>query len=201
MNSSEGACAVRFSVLHTAGLAPKIIIGFLIAFFPILIDTVIGLRSVETESIFLLQSMGADRWKTFRYVRLPNALPNLFGGMKVAITLAVVGAIVGEFIGANEGLGYVLLFANGILDTQLLFAALVAISLLALVFYAVINLLERIFIRWHVSVRVRDRHHVIRPGDRPRRRHADVRDRHAVFPPRAFAVFHSGDMSYRFFDV
>ena len=135
------------------GLVPKVLIAFLIAFFPILIDTVIGLRSVETESLFLLRSMGAGTAKTFWFVRLPNALPNIFGGMKVAITLAVVGAIVGEFIGANEGLGYVLLFANGILDTRLLFAALTIISLLATVLYLLISLLERVCIRWHVSMR------------------------------------------------
>ena len=135
------------------GLLPKVIIAFLIAFFPILIDTVIGLRSVEQESIFLLRSMGAGRWKIFRYLRMPNALPNLFGAMKVAITLATVGAIVGEFIGANQGLGYVLLFANGILDTRLLFAALTAISALALAFYVLVVALERLCIRWHVSIR------------------------------------------------
>ncbi len=135
------------------GLVPKIMISCLIAFFPILIDTVIGLRSIDPESIFLFRSMGARRWEIFRHLQLPNALPNIFGGMKVAITLATVGAIVGEFIGANEGLGYVLLFANGILDTTLLFAALVAVSFLALLFYLLVSLLERLCIRWHVSVR------------------------------------------------
>lgn len=83
------------------GLTPKVVIAFLIAFFPVMIDTVIGLRSVETESVYLMRSMGARRWKTFLYLNVPNALPNIFGGMKVGITLAVVGAIVGEFIGAR----------------------------------------------------------------------------------------------------
>jgi NitT/TauT family transport system permease protein len=136
------------------GLLPKVVIAFLIAFFPILIDTVVGLRSVERDSIFLLQAMGANRWKIFRYLLLPNALPNVFAGMKVAITLATVGAIVGEFVGANEGLGYVILFANGTMDTSLLFSALVVLSLLAFVLYAVIGILQNIFVRWHVSQRV-----------------------------------------------
>lgn len=135
------------------GLLPKVVIAFLIAFFPIMIDTVIGLRSVEQESVFLLRSMGARRWKTFVYLNVPNALPNIFGGMKVAITLATVGAIVGEFIGANDGLGYILIFANGTLDTTLIFAALVLISLLAVIFYALVSLLEDLFIWWHVSKR------------------------------------------------
>jgi NitT/TauT family transport system permease protein len=136
------------------GLLPKVIIAFLIAFFPILIDTVVGLRSVEKESIFLLQTMGADRWKIFRYLLLPNALPNIFAGMKVAITLAVVGAIVGEFVGADKGLGYIILFANGTMDTSLLFSALVILSVLAFILYVFIGMMQRIFVRWHVSQRV-----------------------------------------------
>jgi NitT/TauT family transport system permease protein len=135
------------------GLLPKVVIAFLIAFFPVMIDAVIGLRSVETESVYLMQSMGARRWKTFVYLNVPNALPNIFAGMKVAITLAVVGAIVGEFIGANDGLGYILIFANGTLDTTLIFAALTLISLLAIVFYMAIGVLEDKCISWHVSKR------------------------------------------------
>jgi NitT/TauT family transport system permease protein len=142
-----------FIVWLGLGLLPKVVIGFLIAFFPILIDTVVGLKSVDGESIFLLRSMGAGRWKIFRYLQLPSALPNLFAGMKVAITLATVGAIVGEFVGANEGLGYVLLFANGTVDTTLLFSALILIAALAVLFYLVVCLLEAVFIRWHVSRR------------------------------------------------
>ena len=135
------------------GLTPKVVIAFLIAFFPVMIDTVIGLRTVDTETVYLLRSMGAARWKTFVYLNVPNALPNIFAGMKVAITLAVVGAIVGEFIGANDGLGYVLIFANGTLDTTLIFAALTLISLLAVVFYLAVGVLEDKCISWHVSKR------------------------------------------------
>lgn len=135
------------------GLLPKVIIAFLIAFFPILIGTVMGLRSVEPESMLLLRAMGAGRWKTFRYLGAPNALPSLFGAMKVAITLATVGAIVGEFVGANEGLGYVLLVANGTMDTPLLFAALVLIAALAVALSWVIHVLDGVCVWWHVSKR------------------------------------------------
>ncbi len=135
------------------GLLPKVLIAFLIAFFPVMIDTVIGLRSVEQESLFLMRSMGARRWKTFIYLSLPSALPNIFAGLKVAATLAIVGAIVGEFIGANEGLGYVLIFANGTFDTTLIFAALALISLLAIICYAAVGFVEDFFIWWHVSKR------------------------------------------------
>jgi NitT/TauT family transport system permease protein len=135
------------------GLLPKVVIAFLIAFFPVMIDTVVGLRSIEPDSVLLLRSMGARRWKTFFYLNLPSALPNIFGGMKVAITLATIGAIVGEFIGANEGLGYVLIVATGNLDAPLVFAVLVLISALAVIFYAVVELIEEFFIWWHVSKR------------------------------------------------
>ena len=135
------------------GLVPKIVIAFLVAFFPILVGAMIGFRSVEQEPLFLLRSMGADRWQIFWHVQVPTALPNVFGGMKVAITLAVVGAIVGEFIGANIGLGYLLLYANGVIDTKLLFAALVMISSLAMIAYWLVALAERLCIPWHISVR------------------------------------------------
>ena len=135
------------------GLFPKVIIAFLVAFFPILVGAMVGFRSVEQEPLFLMRSMGADRWHMFRHVQAPTALPSIFAGMKVAITLAVVGAIVGEFIGANVGLGYLLLFANGVIDTKLLFAALLMISLLAMVAYWVVAFAEKLLIPWHISVR------------------------------------------------
>jgi NitT/TauT family transport system permease protein len=135
------------------GLSPKIIIGALVAFFPILINTVSGIRSVEQDSIFLFQSMGARPWKMFLHLRFPTALPNIFGGAKVAITLAVVGAIIAEFIGANRGLGYVLIIANGMQDMRLLFAALTLISLLAVLCYWVISFIESMVLDWHVSTR------------------------------------------------
>ena len=135
------------------GLLPKVVIAFLVAFFPILVGAMIGFRSVEPEPLYLLRSMGSDRWQTFWHLQVPTALPNIFGGMKVAITLAVVGAIVGEFIGANVGLGYLLLYANGVIDTKLLFAALVMVSVLAMIAYWIIALAERLCIPWHISVR------------------------------------------------
>jgi NitT/TauT family transport system permease protein len=135
------------------GLLPKVLISFLLAFFPIMIDAMVGLKSVQRDSFFLLRSMGAGPVKTFCYLQLPNALPNIFGSLKVGITLATVGAIVGEFIGADTGLGYVLIFANGNLDTSLLFVALAWITALALILYGIIAGLEKVFVHWHVSVR------------------------------------------------
>lgn len=138
------------------GLGPKVLMAFLLSFFPIMISAMIGLRSAERDSLFLLRSMGATNLKTFLYLQLPTALPGIFSSFKVAITLATVGAIVGEFIGANQGLGYVLVTANGTMDTTLMFVALCWISVLALIFYGAIVLLETRLISWHVSIRTRE---------------------------------------------
>ena len=130
------------------GLAPKILVSFLIAFFPIVISTVVGLKGSQPEMIYLVRSMGANRWQTFFKINLPTALPNIFGGLKVAITLAVVGAVVGEFIAADEGLGYLLVVANGYLDTPLMFAGIIALSAMGIFFFFLIEILERIFVPW-----------------------------------------------------
>jgi NitT/TauT family transport system permease protein len=135
------------------GLAPKIILAVLIAFFPVVISGVAGLRSTDPELLELSATMGASRWKTFRKIRFPNALPHLMAGLKVAVTLAVVGAVVGEFVGAGEGLGYVLLLANGNLDAALLFAALILMSLIGILLFVVVEVAEALLIPWHASRR------------------------------------------------
>jgi NitT/TauT family transport system permease protein len=135
------------------GLLPKILIAFLICFFPILIDALIGFRSTPKEVIWLARSMGAPRSRIFLNFQLPAALPNIFAGLKVASTLAVVGAVVGEFVAADRGLGYQLIVANGMVDVVLSFAVLIMLSLLGIVLFAAVDLLERLLLPWHVSHR------------------------------------------------
>lgn len=135
------------------GLFPKIMIAALISFFPIMIATIAGLRAIQTESLLLMRSMGANSLQSFWYARLPNGLPHIFAGLKVSMIMASVGAIVGEFVGANEGLGYLLLAANATLDVPILYAALTLIALLGTLMFWVVHLLERVFIGWHVSYR------------------------------------------------
>jgi NitT/TauT family transport system permease protein len=135
------------------GLAPKIIVALLIAFFPVVIATVVGLRSVEPEMIYLARSMGATPLLTFAKIRLPHALPSIFGGLKVAITLAVVGAVVGEFVGADRGLGYAVVLANGALNTKLLFAAITFLSLLGVVLFFLVEVVERMMLPPHLRAR------------------------------------------------
>lgn len=145
----KSAVAPLFVVWFGFGIASKLLMTFLIAFFPIVINTVIGLGSIEQEKVWLAQSMGLNPWQTFFKIRLPQATPSIFGGLKIAITLAVIGAIVGEFVGASAGLGYLLLVANGALDTNLLFAGLVSLTLIGIVSFGLIAAVESLAIPWH----------------------------------------------------
>ncbi len=130
------------------GLLPKVIIAFLVAFFPIVVNVASGLAAVERELLDLGRSLEATRWQIFWKFRMPTALPELFSGMKIAITLAVIGAVIGEFVGGNRGLGYLILVANQDLDTPLAFAALLVLSVAGILLYGVIELAERLLIPW-----------------------------------------------------
>jgi NitT/TauT family transport system permease protein len=133
------------------GIWPKIVVSFLIAFFPIVVDTVVGLKQTEPEMIYLVRSMGANRAQIFFKISLPNALPNIFGALKVASTLAVVGAVVGEFVASDSGLGYLLVVSQGYLDTASMFAGIVFLSLLGIIFFFIIEVIERIALPWKVE--------------------------------------------------
>lgn len=130
------------------GFTPKIVIVVLLSFFPIVINTVIGLKSASPEMIHLARSMGASAWQTFWKFRLPQALPNVFGGLKLATVLAVIGAIVGEFIGADRGLGYVILVAGGNFNIARQFAAIILISAIGMIFFQIIERIERAVVPW-----------------------------------------------------
>jgi len=124
------------------GWAPKIMLAFLISFFPIVISTVVGLQSLDKNLVSLVRSMGANEWQTFFKVRLPAALPSIFGGFKVAVSLAVIGAVIGEYVAAERGLGYLQLQANSLFDTTLNFATVVTISILGVLLYFIVDFVE-----------------------------------------------------------
>jgi len=149
------ALAPLFVVWFGFGVEPKVAVAFLICFFPVVVDTIVGLRSIDPALIQLARSMGAPAGRIFVRLRLPGALPSMFGGLKVASALAVVGALTGEFIGSDVGLGYLLISASGMLNTSLLFAVLVVLSVLATAFFYAIEAVERLLIPWHVSQRTR----------------------------------------------
>ncbi len=130
------------------GLTSKVVVCALTVFFPILINTVVGLRSVDPRSRELMCSFSASRWQTFTKLEVPASLPVLFGGLRVGITLSVIGAVVGEFVGANQGLGFLVNVARGLYDTPLMFVALLTLMVIALTLYGVVALLERMLISW-----------------------------------------------------
>jgi NitT/TauT family transport system permease protein len=131
------------------GLTSKVIVCALTIFFPVLINTIIGLRSVEEDLMDLLRSLRASRWQTFRYLEVPAALPVLLGGLKIGVTLSVIGAVVGEFAQSDRGLGFLVNLANrGLFDTPLMFVALFVLMTIALMLYGVVSVLEAILLRW-----------------------------------------------------
>lgn len=129
-------------------LLPKIALIVIMAFFPVTLNMLVGLRSADANLVALLRSIGATPNQILRQVKIPASLPALMAGMKVAITLSVIGAIVGEFVGASAGLGYMIQFASSQMETALVFAALVQISVLGVFFYYVIEFIEHRFLGW-----------------------------------------------------
>ena len=130
------------------GIQSKIVVAILVAFFPVVVDTVTGLRAVDEELLELVRVLKGHRWQEFLKVRFPYALPFIFAGLKVAVTLAVIGAIIAEFVGGNEGLGYLIIIANVELNVQMSFAALTVLSLLGLLLFGVVAALEKLLIPW-----------------------------------------------------
>ncbi len=147
------AVAPLFVVWFGFGIIPKVIAAFLLGFFPVVVSTVMGFKSIEHDMVDLARSMGSSRWQMFFKISLPQALPAMFSGMKVSITLAVVGAVVGEFVGSNSGIGYVLQKANGNFDLPLMFAALVILSMIGVILFVLLDVIERMMIPWHASHR------------------------------------------------
>jgi NitT/TauT family transport system permease protein len=145
--------APLFVVWLGFGMAPKVLVTFLISFFPVVVSTVAGLRSVEPDMIDLVRSMGGGPWRVLRNVMIPAALPQMFSGFKIAITSSVIGAIVAEFVGSDTGLGYMLVTSTATMDGPLVWAALLILIALGVLLFALTARIERLVIPWHVSMR------------------------------------------------
>jgi NitT/TauT family transport system permease protein len=128
------------------GIGPNMLMAFAICFFPIVLTTARGLREVEPDLLDLVRTLKGSRWQIFVKIQLPNALPYIFSGMKVAAILAVAGAIVGEFLGSDRGLGYLMLQVQVTLDTAAMFMAVILITLLGSVLYGIVLGLERLLV-------------------------------------------------------
>ena len=132
------------------GISPlvSVLIVFLMCFFPILVDSMLGFRSVDPRLYYITRSMGASGWQAFRYVRLPASMPHIFAGMKIGIVKAVEGVIIAEFIASSAGLGFMIMRASSFMDMGLMFCGLIAVAIVALVFNGALSSSERILMPW-----------------------------------------------------
>lgn len=142
------AVAPLLVVWFGLGGTSRLLLAFLIAFFPMVINTATGLAGADEDIVRMARAYMGDRWQIFAKIRLPYALPLIFGGMKISITLAVIGVVVAEFVAAQRGIGYLIVMANGLLDTPLMMAAITALSAMGLALYGAIVLVERVVIYW-----------------------------------------------------
>ena len=129
----------------------SLVICALTVFFPVLINTVVGVRAVPMELRELMRSLHASRMQVIRYLELPAALPILLGGFRIGATLAVIGAVVGEFVGADKGLGFLVNVARGQYDTALVFVTIAALIVMALCLYGLVIMIEKRLLKWRLS--------------------------------------------------
>lgn len=142
------AIAPLFVVWIGFGPTSKVMLTLLLTFFPLLLASIAGFQILDQRFLYLTKSMGATTWQTFRYLRFPSALPVIFGGLKTSATIAATAAIVAEFVGANQGLGYLLLQATGVMDTTLVFAILFVMTIIGLGLNSIVEIAEYIMTPW-----------------------------------------------------
>ena len=138
-------------VIWFPGRLSKILVAALIVFFPVLVNSIVGVRSVPEELKDLMRSLRATRWQVFAKLEAPAAMPVILGGLKVGATLSVIGAVVGEFVGSDAGLGFLINVGRGQYDTALVFVAIMVLIVMALGFYAIVDRLERRLLRWRAD--------------------------------------------------
>lgn len=143
------AVAPIFVIWTGFDLRPKIMVIALVAFFPVAVSTIDGLKAADRELLDLLRTLGASRWRRFRMARVPAALPFVFGGLKVAAALAVVGAVFGEWVGSSAGLGHLILVFNNQVATADMFAAIAVLALIGIALFGAVLLLERLLLPWY----------------------------------------------------
>ena len=135
------------------GMQHKIIVVAFISFFPIVVSTVDGLKSADPDMMNLLRTLGANRWQAFSKVQVPNCLPSMFSGIKIAIAVSVIGAVVGEWVGSSEGLGYLAIRSKSQFLTERVYASIVLLALMGIGLFLVAGLLERLLLPWHHNQR------------------------------------------------
>jgi NitT/TauT family transport system permease protein len=131
-----------------SGLGSKIAMAALVAFFPVLVNTVKGLSSIDEGKLELFKSLKASKFQTFIKLKIPNALPHIFSGLKIATTFSVVGATIAEFTGASKGIGYLIIQSSYLLDTSLMFSAIITISIFGIIFFFLLEKIEKRVVFW-----------------------------------------------------
>lgn len=142
------AIAPLLVIWFGSGKLSKVLICGLIVFFPVLVNTIVGIRSVDSGLRTLMRSLRASRWQMFVMLEVPAAMPVLLGGLKIGVTLSVIGAVVGEFVGADQGLGYLINVSKGLFNTPLMFATLIALGIISLTLYLIVTGLEHWLLAW-----------------------------------------------------
>ncbi len=135
------------------GFQHKVIVVALITFFPIVVNTVDGLKSTDPDMIRLMRTLGANRWQIFSKVQVPNSLPFIFSGIKIAITVSVIGAVIGEWVGSSEGLGYLAIRSKSQFLSERVYATVVLLSVMGVGLFLLSGLVERVMLRWHYQRR------------------------------------------------
>jgi NitT/TauT family transport system permease protein len=142
------AIAPIFVIWFGYGLLPKVLLVIVISFFPVTVNMIYGLTSVDHNIISLMRSVSASEWQILKWIRLPNSVPYLFAGLKISVTLAVVGAIIGEWVGTDAGLGFAILVSATQLNTPFMFASITIISVMGVALFYLVALTERLLIPW-----------------------------------------------------
>ena len=148
------ALAPLFIVWFGLGTTSRVLLAFVIAFFPMIVNTYVGIQSTDPVMVRMARSFSASRWTIFYKIELPTALPFIFAGLKIGMTFAVIGIIVAEFVTAQRGLGYLMMFAEGNLDMPLLMAALLVLCVVGVLLYAAVALVEKLVVRWDVGQKI-----------------------------------------------
>lgn len=142
------AIAPLIIIWFEAGTTSKVVISALITWFPLMVATILGIRRISPELREMMRAQVATPWQTFWHLEAPAALPELLGGLKIAVTLAVIGAAVGEFVSSSQGLGYLVIFGRSTSDTPLVFVAVFMLTTISLLLYSLVTWLEHSLLRW-----------------------------------------------------
>jgi NitT/TauT family transport system permease protein len=140
-----------FTIWFGFGIWPKMLIAALITFFPMLVNAVVGLRSIDPSALDFMRALDASRWQIFWRLRLPSSLPYVFAALRISVPLSLIGAVVAEFLSGSSGMGQLILIANGDFDTPALFGAVVVLAVLGVSLTALVSYLERRVLFWHES--------------------------------------------------